>query len=84
MGRFASRIALWFLVWGVAAGAGAAQPSIRFAEPVDLALKGGAAEFDAYGRRFSLNLSGNERMLQKLDPPKSTSAPAKLAPKGSA
>jgi hypothetical protein len=67
VGRFGSHIALWLFSFGFAVCAGAAQPSIRFAEPVNVALKGGGVtEFDAYGRRFSLALVGNERVLQKL------------------
>ncbi|HUQ12583.1 MAG TPA: M12 family metallo-peptidase [Steroidobacteraceae bacterium] len=71
MGRIGSRIALCFLALGLAAVASAAQPAIRYAEPVNLALKSapgssGSIEFDAYGRRFSLALLGNERVLQKL------------------
>jgi hypothetical protein len=61
-----SRIALGFVALGLAVGAAAAQPAIRFAEPVNLALKASHAEFDAYGRRFSLALEGNDRVLQKL------------------
>jgi hypothetical protein len=41
-------------------------PTIRFAEPVKLSLKNSTTEFDAYGRRFSLTLVDNERVLQKL------------------
>ena len=41
-------------------------PSIEYAEPVALALKSGSAQFDAYGRRFSLTLTDNGRVLQKL------------------
>ena len=39
---------------------------IRFAEPVELAVSGQAAQFDAYGRRFTLTLADNERVLSKL------------------
>ena len=39
---------------------------IRFAEPVQLAVSGQAAQFDAYGRRFTLNLADNDRVLSKL------------------
>ena len=62
-------IALWLALSfaGVAAGAGAApSPVIQYAEPVTVALKSGAAQFDAYGRRFSLSLVDNERVLNKL------------------
>ena len=46
--------------------ASASAQEIRFAEPVDLAVAGQSAQFDAYGRRFSLTLADNERVLAKL------------------
>ena len=46
--------------------ASASAQEIRFAEPLDLALNGQTAQFDAYGRRFSLTLADNERVLAKL------------------
>ena len=46
-------------------GAAGAQ-QIQFAEPVSLTLGGSTAQFDAYGRRFSLTLTDNERVLSKL------------------
>jgi hypothetical protein len=68
VGRF-GRAALYLLAF-VALSAGAQtpaqRPSIRFAEPVKLSLKNSTADFDAYGRRFSLSLVDNERVLQKL------------------
>ncbi len=39
---------------------------IRFAEPVQLAVSSQGTQFDAYGRRFTLNLADNERVLSKL------------------
>lgn len=39
---------------------------IRFAEPVQLSVSGGAAQFDAYGRRFEFTLADNDRVLSKL------------------
>ncbi|HEU5136923.1 MAG TPA: M12 family metallo-peptidase [Steroidobacteraceae bacterium] len=62
----ASRIALWVLALGFAANAAAQSPAIQYAEPVALALKSGTAQFDAYGRRFSLTLVDNDRVLNKL------------------
>ena len=53
-----------FLAFAVAAPALAQQ--IRFAEPLDLQLSGPSAQFDAYGRRFSLSLTDNDRVLSKL------------------
>ena len=44
----------------------AREPSIQYAEPVAIAMKSGVAQFDAYGRRFSLTLINNERVLSKL------------------
>ena len=61
-----SRIALWLIASGFIAQAGAGQPAIQYAEPVNIPLSSGVAEFDAYGRRFSLALAANDRVLQKL------------------
>jgi hypothetical protein len=61
-----SRIALFFFVLGLAGNAMAQAPSIQYAEPIALALKAGAAQFDAYGRRFSVTLTDNDRVLGKL------------------
>ena len=70
MGVAGGRIALFLIALGMTANAmadGAASgQSIRFAEPVHLGLQGSATSFDAYGRRFSLSLENNERVLQKL------------------
>ncbi len=63
------RIGLWLLAWGfagIAAAAAPATPVIQYAEPVTLALKSSSAQFDAYGRRFSLSLQDNDRVLDKL------------------
>ena len=46
--------------------AAASAQEIRFAEPVQLAISGQDAEFEAYGRRFSLTLADNERVLSRL------------------
>jgi hypothetical protein len=61
-----SRLALWCVALSLATGAVAREPSIQYAEPVVLAMKSGAAQFDAYGRRFALTLIDNERVLSKL------------------
>lgn len=50
----------------LAAHAACAAPTIQYAEPVALSLKSASSEFDAYGRRFALKLSDNERVLAKL------------------
>jgi hypothetical protein len=39
---------------------------IQFAEPVKLKATEGHSEFDAYGRRFSVDLQRNERLVQGL------------------
>ena len=61
-----SRLALWFVALSLATGANAREPSIQYAEPVAFAMKSGAAQFDAYGRRFALTLVDNGRVLNKL------------------
>jgi hypothetical protein len=61
-----SRVALWFTAFSVAAGAVAQTPAIQYVEPVAVVLQGGTAQFDAYGRRFSLTLTDNDRVLAKL------------------
>ena len=66
MRAIGSRIALWVLALGATANAVAQAPAIQYAEPVALALKSGTAQFDAYGRRFSMTLVDNDRVLDKL------------------
>ena len=61
-----SRIALWVFAMGLAASAVAQAPAIQYVEPIALAYKASNAQFDAYGRRFSLTLTDNDRVLQKL------------------
>ena len=49
------------------AATAASQPlQIQFAEKVQIAAAVGQTHFDAYGRRFSLELESNERLLAKL------------------
>ncbi len=43
-----------------------AQPHISFAEPVALQATSGRSEFEAYGRRFAVELASNDRLLSKL------------------
>src|SRR5262245_42879223 len=62
--RATVRVSLGFLFWLAAASVSAQQ--IQFAEPVKLAVAGATAQFDAYGRRFSLTLADNERVFSKL------------------
>ena len=64
----AARKLLWVtLVLGATcASAQQKQMRIQFAEPVSLKATAGHSEFDAYGRRFSLNLQRNERLVQGL------------------
>jgi hypothetical protein len=61
-----SRMAPWWVALALAASANA-QQSIQFAESVQLAPRAGVTQFDAYGRRFSLALTDNERVLRKLN-----------------
>ena len=56
------RISLW--IWLIAATANAQQ--IQFAEPIQLDVGASSAVFEAYGRRFSLALGDNQRVLEKL------------------
>jgi hypothetical protein len=58
------RFPLWVALILVAPTAFA--QSIQYAEPVSLALTAHSAEFDAYGRRFSLTLTDNARLLANL------------------
>jgi len=58
------RIPLGLLLFALVSVAGAQQ--IQYAEPINLSVSGHVAQFDAYGRRFSLTLTDNDRLLQKL------------------
>jgi hypothetical protein len=53
------------LAW--ACGAVAQDVRIQFAEKVSIAAAPGHAEFDAYGRRFSLDLQPNDRLVHALN-----------------
>lgn len=61
---------LWVALVLGAAGATAQEKQMRiqFAEPVKISASAGHTEFDAYGRRFSVNLQSNERLMQALPP----------------
>jgi hypothetical protein len=50
----------------LAAMAPALAQQIQFAEPVNLAVSGPHAQFEAYGRQFTLSLADNEHVLSKL------------------
>ena len=50
-----------------------AQMRIQFAEPVEIAASSGITVFDAYGRRFELELVDNDRLLSKLPAPQKAS-----------
>ena len=58
------RISLW--IWLVVAATTASAQQIQYAEPISLAPAGRSAQFDAYGRRFALSLTDNDRLLSKL------------------
>ena len=53
------------LAW--ACGAAAQDVRIQFAEKVSIAAAPGPAEFEAYGRRFSLDLRPNDRLVHALN-----------------
>src|SRR6185295_8733658 len=56
----------WLCIWFMVAACAANAQQIQFAEPVQLNVAGSTAGFDAYGRRFSLTLTDNDRVLTKL------------------
>jgi hypothetical protein len=58
--------ALLALGFAVGTQARPSEMRIQYAEPVDIATAPGAVEFDAYGRRFTLELSPNDRLLASL------------------
>ena len=65
----ARRSAMWCtfalaLAW--ATGAAAQEMRIQFAEKVAIAAAPGHVEFDAYGRRFAVDLQSNDRLLKTL------------------
>ncbi len=49
-----------------ATGAAAQEMRIQFAEKVNITAAAGLTEFDAYGRRFSLDLESNDRLIRSL------------------
>ena len=59
--------ALLLLAAGAAAQAESAM-RIQYAEPVSLKATPGIVSFDAYGRRFDLELTNNERVTSKFSP----------------
>ncbi len=58
--------ALLALAFAAATHARSPQMRIQYAEPVTLAAGTGAISFDAYGRRFNLELINNDRVTSKL------------------
>jgi len=62
VGAFLALLSMWL----VGASTTASAQQIQYAEPVQLAVADSRAEFEAYGRRFSLQLADNERALQKF------------------
>jgi hypothetical protein len=64
VGRHFSTVGLIALGW--AASAVGQDMSIRYAESVAIEAHAGNVEFDAYGKRFSLQLEGNSRLFAKL------------------
>ena len=60
------RITLWVMALGCMAAANAQDMHIQFAEKVAIAAVAGQTEFDAFGRRFSITLENNSRLLTAL------------------
>ncbi len=65
MGR-ARTIFAAMLALAAMAGAHGETLQIQFAEKIQISAAAGRSEFDAYGRRFALELASNERILAKL------------------
>jgi len=61
------------LALAATAAVGAERLQIQFAEKIQVSTAAGRLEFDAYGRRFALELAGNERLLAKLPAQRKTS-----------
>lgn len=59
-------VAAGVLLLGAAAHSSAQEMQIQLAEPVQIAARPGHSEFDAYGRRFALELEGNEGAIANL------------------
>ncbi len=60
------RLLGWIAGLGLAGAASAQQMQIQFAEPVNITASAGATQFDAYGRRFDLQLVGNDRLVSGM------------------
>jgi hypothetical protein len=71
-------VAGWLLALTCTFTAGAAEPEMRiqFAEKVQLAARAGHVEFDAYGRRFALDLESNDRLLARIPTSRKLQLPA--------
>ena len=61
-------VAASLMAWTLIAGDVLAAPpmQVRYAEPVELSAAAGNTQVDIYGRRFSLTLESNERLLKSL------------------
>jgi hypothetical protein len=60
-------VAVWALALGFAMGATAQdRMQIQYAEALDISATPGNTQFDAYGRRFSLVLETNDRLLKGM------------------
>ncbi len=66
MGTGRRLIAALLALMAAAGVQAAARPQVQFAEKVTLSSTTGHTEFDAYGRRFSLALQSNDRVLSRL------------------
>jgi hypothetical protein len=66
MGVGGIRFAAWMVALGLAVGVPAQEMRIQFAEKVAIEAAAGTTEFDAYGRRFTLELESNDRLVSAL------------------
>ncbi len=66
MRRICSRFVLGLVGFAGMATAAAQSPTLQYVEPVELSVASDSTGFEAYGRRFSLTLADNGRVLQKL------------------
>jgi hypothetical protein len=64
--RLSTMFGAFALACALVASAAPSDMRIPFAEPVELEARAGHVEFDAYGRRFALELESNERLLKNL------------------
>ena len=66
MRRICSRFVLGLVGFAGMAIAAAQAPTLQYVEPVALSVASDSTGFEAYGRRFSLSITDNGRVLQKI------------------